>query len=142
VRPAPGPSLEDQLVSSHVHSMLANHLTDVLTSDQHTVKPWFNGKIDFSPPVVDLKDKGFPLVGGRVDYLNGRVVATLIYRRSGHVINLFIWPSNGTPVPASERDGYNLENWTQAGLDFWAVSDTSPGELKKFQQDFSEATAN
>ncbi|GLS23251.1 membrane protein [Labrys miyagiensis] len=140
VRPEPGPSLEDQLVSSHVHSMLANHLTDVLTSDQHTVKPWFNGKIDFSPPVVDLKDKGFPLVGGRVDYLSGRVVATLIYRRGGHVINLFIWPSSGAAAPAEEREGYNLLNWTQAGLDFWAVSDAARDELKQFQQDFSDAT--
>jgi anti-sigma factor RsiW len=141
LRPGPGPSLEDQLVSSHVHSLLANHLTDVLTSDQHTVKPWFNGKIDFSPPVVDLKDKEFPLVGGRIDYLNGRVVATLIYRRGKHVINLFIWPSSGSATPAAEREGYNLLNWTQAGLDFWAVSDVNPADLKEFQQDFVEETS-
>lgn len=140
LRPEPGPSLEDQLVSSHVHSMLANHLTDVATSDQHTVKPWFNGKIDFSPPVVDLKGRGFPLVGGRVDYLSGRVVATLIYRRNGHVINLFIWPSSAQAAAAGERDGYNLLNWSQAGLNFWAVSDVNPVELKEFQEDFSDAT--
>ena len=140
MRPQPGPSLQDDLVSSHVHSMLANHLTDVATSDQHTVKPWFNGKIDFSPPVVDLKERGFPLVGGRVDYLNGRVVAALIYRRNGHVINLFVWPSSGPAAPAGEREGYNLLNWTQAGLNFWAVSDANPVELKEFQEDFSEET--
>ncbi|MFC2252017.1 anti-sigma factor [Labrys portucalensis] len=140
MRPEPGPSLEDELISSHVHSLLANHLTDVATSDQHTVKPWFNGKIDFSPPVVDLKARGFPLVGGRVDYLKGRVVATLIYRRSGHVINLFIWPAAGASAPVGERDGYTLLNWTQAGLNFWAVSDLNEPELKQFQQDFAEAT--
>jgi anti-sigma factor RsiW len=140
-RPEPGSSLEDELISSHVHSLLANHLTDVATSDQHTVKPWFNGKIDFSPPVVDLKARGFPLVGGRVDYLKGRVVAALIYRRSGHVINLFIWPASGPSVPAGEREGYSLLNWSQAGLNFWAVSDLNEPELKQFQQDFAEATS-
>ncbi|WP_454816450.1 anti-sigma factor family protein [Labrys neptuniae] len=140
MRPQPGPPLEDELISSHVHSLLANHLTDVATSDQHTVKPWFNGKIDFSPPVMDLKTQGFPLVGGRVDYLNGRVVAALIYRRSGHVINLFIWPDTDAPAPAGEREGYTLLNWTQAGLNFWAVSDLNQAELKQFQQDFVEAS--
>ncbi len=140
MRPGPGPSLESELISSHVHSLLANHLTDVATSDQHTVKPWFNGKIDFSPPVVDLRERGFPLVGGRVDYLGGRVVAALIYRRNGHVINLFIWPASGQSLPASESGGYSLVNWTQAGLNFWAVSDLNQAELRKFQQDFAEAT--
>lgn len=139
-RPAPGPSLESELVSSHVHSLLANHLTDVATSDRHTVKPWFNGKIDFSPPVVDLRERGFPLVGGRVDYLGGRVVAALIYRRNGHVINLFIWPASGAPLPAAEQEGYNLMNWNQQGLNFWAISDLNQAELKEFQEDFAEAS--
>jgi len=132
--------IQNELLASHVRSMLANHLVDVQTSDQHTVKPWFNGKIDFSPPVVDLKARGFPLVGGRVDYLKGRVVAALIYRRSGHVINLFIWPASGPSAPAGEREGYSLLNWSQAGLNFWAVSDLNEPELKQFQQDFAEAT--
>lgn len=89
--------------------MLADHLVDVQTSDQHTVKPWFNGKLDFSPPVVDLSSEGFPLIGGRVDYLANRSVAALVYRRHGHVINLFVWPSDPAPQAATARDGYNIE---------------------------------
>jgi anti-sigma factor RsiW len=138
-RPESGMSLQDELVASHVRSLLANHLTDVETSDQHTVKPWFNGKIDFSPPVVDLANRGFPLVGGRVDYVGGRVVAALIYRRSGHVINVFIWPSMAASNATTEREGYNLVNWTQAELSFWLVSDLNPVELKEFKEDFAEA---
>jgi anti-sigma factor RsiW len=139
-RPEPGQTLQDELVASHVRSLLANHLTDVATSDQHTVKPWFNGKIDFSPPVVDLAARGFPLVGGRVDYVGGRVVAALIYRRNGHVINLFVWPSTTASSATTEREGYSLVNWTQAGLNFWIVSDLNTVEIKEFQEDFAEAT--
>ena len=138
-RPETGMSLQDELVASHVRSMLANHLTDVETSDQHTVKPWFNGKIDFSPPVVDLANRGFPLVGGRVDYIGGRVVVALIYRRNGHVINVFIWPSMTASNATTEREGYNLINWTQAELSFWLVSDLNAVELKEFREDFAEA---
>lgn len=138
-RPETGMSLQDELVASHVRSLLANHLTDVETSDQHTVKPWFNGKIDFSPPVVDLANRGFPLVGGRVDYVGGRVVAALIYRRNGHVINVFIWPSLTASSATTEREGYNLVNWTQAELSFWVVSDLNAVELKEFREDFAEA---
>lgn len=139
--PQQSQTIEDQLLASHVHSMLADHLTDVLTSDQHTVKPWFNGKIDFSPPVIDLAAQGFPLVGGRVDYLNGRVVAALIYRRHGHIINLFIWPGTSAARSTAEKDGYNFAEWYADGLVFWAVSDVSAPDLTAFRDDFSRATA-
>jgi anti-sigma factor RsiW len=129
--------VQEQLLSSHVRSLMVNHLTDVATSDQHTVKPWFNGKIDFSPPVVDLATEGFPLVGGRVDYIGSRVVAALVYRRHGHVINLFIWPSTpNASVSASERDGYNLLRWSKDGLIYWAVSDLAADEIDKFRKLF------
>lgn len=138
--PQQGQMIEDQLLASHVRSMLADHLTDVLTSDQHTVKPWFSGKIDFSPPVVDLAAQGFPLVGGRVDYLNGRVVAALIYHRHGHIINLFIWPGSPAARSNAEKEGYNFAEWYADGLVFWAVSDVSASDLSAFRDDFSRAT--
>ena len=139
--PQQSQTIEDQLLASHVRSMLADHLTDVLTSDQHTVKPWFNGKIDFSPPVVDLAAQGFPLVGGRADYLDSRVVAALIYRRHGHVINLFIWPGAAGAQINAEKDGYNFVEWHADGLVFWAVSDVAAPDLSAFRDDFIRATA-
>ncbi len=138
--PQQNQTIEDQLLSSHISSMLADHLTDVLTSDQHTVKPWFNGKIDFSPPVVDLAKEGFPLVGGRVDYLDGRVVAALIYRRHGHIINLFIWPATSKTRSNAEKDGYNFVEWHADGLVFWAVSDVAAPDLAAFRDSFTRAT--
>ncbi len=128
--------LQDQILASHVRSLLADHLTDVLTSDQHTVKPWFDGKIDYSPPVVDLAAQGFPLVGGRVDYINGRVVAAMIYRRHGHIINVFAWPDTAARPLEATHEGYNLVRWSKGGLTFWAVSDVSAGELANFRRLF------
>jgi anti-sigma factor RsiW len=135
--------LADELVSDHVRSTLATHLVDVETSDRHTVKPWFNGRIDFAPPVVDLAAQGFPLVGGRVDYLDGRVVAALVYRRNKHVINVFIRPEPQglmRPAPARPHDGYNLLRWTQGGLEFWAVSDVEAGDLRALRDAFKAQT--
>jgi anti-sigma factor RsiW len=128
--------LTQELVASHVRSqMLPSHRFDVASADPHTVKPWFEGKLDFSPPVKDLADQGFPLVGGRLDYLHNRPVAALVYQRRKHSINLFIWPS----VPGSEttsrmvtRQGYHLIQWTQSGMTFWTVSDLNERELQDF----------
>jgi anti-sigma factor RsiW len=114
----------------------AAHLTDVQTSDQHVVKPWFNGKLDFAPPVIELKDQGFPLAGGRLDYIGGRAVAAVVYRRGRHVINLFVWPDErGGPGNGRSRDGYGLRHWRAGGLTFWAVSDVNPADLSLFEAD-------
>jgi anti-sigma factor RsiW len=139
---AGAPSLESQLIADHVRSTLAAHLIDVATSDRHVVKPWFNGKIDFAPPVIDLADQGFPLVGGRLDYADNQVVAAVVYKRRAHTINLFILPSRAQPwglawPGAGTRTSYSVIRWTQGGLDFWAVSDLEAGELDQFHKDFA-----
>jgi anti-sigma factor RsiW len=132
---SPSPDLDSQLAGAHVRSLLVSHLTDVASSDQHTVKPWFLGKLDFAPPVVDLAQKDFPLIGGRLDYIGGRVVPALVYKRHGHVINLFVWPAGKMPAATAETlDGYHIVSWTQGGFTYAAVSDLNLPELREFQR--------
>jgi anti-sigma factor RsiW len=126
--------LMEELISSHIRSLQVDHLSDVISSDKHTVKPWFNGKLDFSPQVNDLASQGFPLVGGRLDYLGSRTVAVLIYRHNQHPINLYVWPSTDKDASPKEQDrqGYHLIRWTLGGMNYCAVSDLATGELELF----------
>ena len=127
--------LTQEIVSAHVRSLMASHLTDVASSDQHTVKPWFNGKVPFSPPVTDLAAQSFPLVGGRLDYVENHSVAALVYQHRKHFINLFVWPLTRVSNTAEEfrtQQGYNTIHWSQGGMDYWAVSDMNHGDLRDF----------
>ena len=132
------PSLTDEVVANHVRSLLVeNRVIDVPSSDEHTVKPWFNGKIDFAPPVVDLTSEGFPLLGGRLDYAGQRTVAALVYRHRQHIINLFLWPAEvgaagGGALTTESRQGYNVLHWSSGGMIYWAVSDLNAADLRAF----------
>jgi anti-sigma factor RsiW len=130
------------IVAAHVRSLQADHLTDVRTSDQHTVKPWFNGKVDIAPPVVDLTAKGFMLLGGRLDYIDGQTVPSIVYRRRTHVINLFV--AQGASSATGEArlqtvQGFNIQRWTARGLEFFAISDVNAEELREFVEKFEAA---
>jgi anti-sigma factor RsiW len=137
--------LATQLIAGHVRSLMANHLADVASSDQHTVKPWLDAKLDFAPPVVDLTSAGFPLIGGRLDYLDNRPVAALIYQRRKHFINLFVWPasdvSRRTKAKEISRQGYHLLHWIEGDFNYWAVSDVNKEDLQNFQHLFEEQIA-
>jgi len=140
------PSDEDlasqEVVSAHVRSLMAEHLTDVASSDRHTVKPWFNGKLDFSPDVKDLAGDGYPLVGGRLDYIGRRGVAALVYQRGSHPINVFVWPEpdagGGGDGEWSVR-GYNVIRWRRSGMRYWAVSDLNLADLRELAHDLQRS---
>ena len=136
VAPSRHDPVETQVVDSHIRSLLANHLTDVASSDRHTVKPWFNGKLDFGADVFDLTASGFPLVGGRLDYIDGRTVAALVYNRGRHVINVFLWPgSTASSAPrADSTKGLHTVRWAAGGMTWWAVSDVSPQDLSELSR--------
>jgi mycothiol system anti-sigma-R factor len=133
--------LATQLIASHVRSLMASHLTDVASSDQHTVKPWLDTKLDFAPPVFDLANDGFPLIGGRLDYMENRPVAALVYQRRKHFINLFIWPAESVMTVANKtisHQGYQLVHWIDGDFNYWAVSDVSESDLQLFKQAFDK----
>jgi mycothiol system anti-sigma-R factor len=136
--------LATQLIASHIRSLMADHITDVASSDQHTVKPWLDTKLDFAPPVVDLSREGFPLIGGRLDYLDNRPVAALVYGRRKHFINLFVWPAapDDAKTPKTiTREGYQLLHWADLDFNYWAVSDVNLNDLQLFKQKFETRTA-
>ena len=141
--PATTPTAE-ALVTAHVRSLQAGHLTDVVSSDQHTVKPWFTGKLDFSPAVPRLESDGFPLLGGRLDYIAGHAAAALVYGRRAHVINVLTYPSESGGAAALQvqtRRGYQIASWSAGGMAYWAVSDLNADELRTFCSLMREANA-
>jgi anti-sigma factor RsiW len=135
---AGGPSpLDREIVAAHVRSLQASHLMDVASTDQHRVKPWFAGKLDFAPEVQDLAERGFPLVGGRLDYLDNRTVAALVYKRRQHTVNVFTWPdaSRDRAARAERLQGFNLVEWTRDGMEWRAVSDAGAADLQELARD-------
>jgi anti-sigma factor RsiW len=134
--------IQSEVVSAHLRSLQAGHLTDVISTDQHTVKPWFNGKLDVSPPVIDLTAQGFTLIGGRLDYVDARAIGAVVYRRRQHVINLFVAQTANTERHAAKittLQGFNIRSWSDRGLNYWAVSDLGGDELAEFGEKFEAA---
>jgi anti-sigma factor RsiW len=132
---AGGSTIAQEVISDHVRSLMGGHLMDVPSTDRHTVKPWFAGKLDFSPDVKDLATEGFRLIGGRLDYLNGHPVAALIFQHQQHVVNLFTWPQPGNkepPTVSTAQNGYNAIHWSANGMTYWAVADMPPATLQEF----------
>jgi anti-sigma factor RsiW len=141
--PSQDDAISEQVIAGYARSVLTSHVTDVETSDRHTVKPWLSGKLDFSPSVRDLTAEGFPLIGGRLDYLDSRPVAALVYRHRQHLINLFVWPYSKSDKPAAMRTlskhGYFLLHWVDGGMTYWAISDVDPADLKIFAETYASA---
>jgi anti-sigma factor RsiW len=132
LRSGTGSPLQDEVLSAHLRSLQANHLIDVASSDRHTVKPWFTGKLDFAPDVV--QPAGFNLLGGRLDYLEGRPVAALVYQRGKHTINVFTWPGGSGHGPQAEsRQGFHILHWNRAGMHWWAISDAGSQDLRELE---------
>lgn len=124
-------------LDAHLRSLQVGHLTDVVSTDAHTVKPWFEGKLSYAPPVVDLAAEGFPLIGGRLDVVEGRTIAALVYARRKHVLSVFVWPAEGAPETAprsAARQGYGWIQWSHAGMRYWVVSDVAPAELAELSR--------
>jgi anti-sigma factor RsiW len=138
------PEVVREAVADHVRSLQVSHLMDIASTDQHTVKPWFAGKVDYSPQVVDLAPAGYPLIGGRLDVLDNRNVAALIYQRRKHYINLFIWPSNGPSLPGKlyVRNGYHALGWTKSGINYMAVSELGEQEFADFVKMIQDKTVD
>ena len=134
--------IQSEVVSAHLRSLQAGHLTDVISTDQHTVKPWFNGRLDVSPPVIDLTAQGFTLIGGRLDYVDARAIGAVVYKRRQHVINLFVAQTGNNERRGAKIDtvqGFNIRHWSERGLNYWAVSDIAKDELAEFGEKFENA---
>lgn len=140
--PAPADSALDGVIDSQIRARMADHLTDMLTSDQHTVKPWLSARLPVSPPVPELKDVGFPLIGGRADYIDGRPTAVVVYRHEKHIVNLYAWASPAaadTGFRTARRQGFNIVTWRQGGITYHAVSDCDPAALMRFAREIQRA---
>ena len=134
--------LDAELVADHVRALQVGPLTEVVSTDRHTVKPWFQGRLDYAPPVFDLAAQGFPLMGGRIEHVRGSVVATLAYARNRHVIDVFVWPSAAQAAPLrSVRKGFNVLHWADGSMQYWAVSDLERAEMERFAQAWRQQAA-